>query len=155
MRKREAQSFYDDFSICFPPPTSRAAPAARPRRAPKVNLLLRTLELDSLTFFQIPQNPPRTLPMHDVIHIPQSHFLSGVSIVTSLNDTSAPHAHEHLRSCLHLTNPCAKRKVLSLTKPNGKIYKTKSLGHYITQSREWRSALPYSYWKGSLLVTLD
>ena len=26
-----------------------------------------------------------------------------------------------------------KRKVLSLTKPKGKIYKTKSLGHYITQ----------------------
>ena len=33
---------------------------------------------------------------------------------------------------LHLTNPCAKRKVLSLTKPKDKIYKTKSLGHYIT-----------------------
>ena len=36
---------------------------------------------------------------------------------------------------LHLTNPCAKRKVLSLTKPKGKIYKTQSLGHYITDSR--------------------
>ena len=34
---------------------------------------------------------------------------------------------------LHLTNPCAKRKVLSLTKAKGKIYKTKSLGSYITQ----------------------
>ena len=33
---------------------------------------------------------------------------------------------------LHLTNPCAKRKVLSLTKLKGKIYKTKSLGNYIT-----------------------
>ena len=33
---------------------------------------------------------------------------------------------------LHLTNPSAERKVLSLTKPKGKIYKTKSLGHYIT-----------------------
>ena len=33
---------------------------------------------------------------------------------------------------LHLTNSCAKRKVLSLTKPKGKIYKTKSLGSYIT-----------------------
>ena len=30
------------------------------------------------------------------------------------------------------TNPCAKRKVLSLTKPKGKIYKMKSLGNYIT-----------------------
>ncbi len=27
---------------------------------------------------------------------------------------------------LHLTNPCTKRKVLILTKPKGKIYKTKS-----------------------------
>ena len=33
---------------------------------------------------------------------------------------------------LHLTNPCDKRKVLSLTKPKGKMYKTKSHGHYIT-----------------------
>ena len=33
---------------------------------------------------------------------------------------------------LHLTNPCAKQKVLSLTKPKGKIYKMKSLGYYIT-----------------------
>ena len=64
-------------------------------------------------------------------------FLFGVSIVTSLNDTSALHAREHLHSCLHLTNPCTKRKVLSLTKPKGKIYKTKSLGHYITCRTEF------------------
>ena len=37
---------------------------------------------------------------------------------------------------LHLTNPCTKRKVLSLTKPKGKIYKTKSLGNCITISVE-------------------
>ena len=34
---------------------------------------------------------------------------------------------------LHLTNPCAKQKVLSLTKPKGKIYKMKSLRNYITE----------------------
>ena len=33
---------------------------------------------------------------------------------------------------LHLTNPYAKQKVLCLTKPKGKIYKTKSLRNYIT-----------------------
>ena len=33
---------------------------------------------------------------------------------------------------LHLTNPCAKQKVLILTKPKGKIYKTKSFHNYIT-----------------------
>ena len=47
--------------------------------------------------------------------------------------TSLPHARAWTPALmLHLTNPCAKRKVLSLTKPKGKIYKTKSLGHYIT-----------------------
>ena len=83
-------------------------------------------------FFSNLPNPPRTLPVHAVIHIPRSHLLFGLSIVTSVNDTSAPRARQHLRSCFHLTNPFAKRKVLSLTKPKGKIYKTKSLGHYIT-----------------------
>ena len=93
--------------------------------------------------FSSPQKPPRTLPVHDVIHIPRSHFQSGVSILTSLNGTSAPRAREHLRSCLHQTNPCAKEKVLSLTKPKVKIYKTKSLCHYITFAKE-RSLK--SYW---------
>ena len=69
------------------------------------------------------KNPPRTLPVNNVTHIPQSHFLSGLSVVTSLNETSAPHAREHLRSCLHLTNPCAKWKVLNLTKPKGRYIK--------------------------------
>ena len=34
--------------------------------------------------------------------------------------------------CVHLTNPCTKQKVLGLTKPKGKIYKTKFLRNYIT-----------------------
>ena len=37
---------------------------------------------------------------------------------------------------LHLTNPCSKRKVFILPKPKGKIYKTKSLRHYITTSND-------------------
>ena len=36
---------------------------------------------------------------------------------------------------LHLTNPFAKRKVLSLTKPEGKIYTTKSFSNYITKEK--------------------
>ena len=47
-------------------------------------------------------------------------------------DTPTPRVRENLRPCLHLTNPYVKRKVLSRTKPKGTIYKTKSLGHYIT-----------------------
>ena len=38
---------------------------------------------------------------------------------------------------LHLTSPCTKRKVLSLTKLKGKIYKRKSLGNYITLIVVW------------------
>ena len=126
--KREAQSFYDDFFIRPKPGT---APATKPWRAPKGNTLLRTLKLHPLTFLKSPKSSAHTSGAWRHSH-PAVTFLSGVSILTSLNDTSAPRAREHLRSCLHLTNPRAKRKVLSLTKQKDKIYKTKSLGHYIT-----------------------
>ena len=108
-------------------------------------------------FSQISQNRPRTLPVHDVIHIPWSHPLSGIFILTSVNDTSSPHARQHLCSSLHLTNPYAKRKVLSLTKPKGRIYKTKSLGHYITSvlgttamTDKFNSTMPF--WTASMLL---
>ena len=42
---------------------------------------------------------------------------------------------------LHLTNPCAKRKALSQTKPKGEIYKTKSLSNYITH---WHNFYSYA-----------
>ena len=77
-------------------------------------------------------NPPRALPVHDVIHIHWSTLLSAIFTLTSVNDTSSPHARQHLCSSLHPTNPCTKRKVLGLTKPKGRIYKTKSHGYYIT-----------------------
>ena len=108
--------------LAFPSATSSCvAPVAHKFVSPRPGL-----NLNSLTFLK---SQP-TLPVRDVT--PWSHPLSGIFIVTSLNDTSAPHEHEHLRSCLHLTNPCAKQKVLSLTKPKGKICKMKSLSHYIT-----------------------
>ena len=40
--------------------------------------------------FSNPPNPPRTLPVHDVIHIPWSYLQSGIFILTSLNDTPSP-----------------------------------------------------------------
>ena len=58
----------------------------------KVNLLLPSQELNSTDFFQILQNPLHMLPVHDVIHIPKSTFLSGTFILTSVNDKSAPRA---------------------------------------------------------------
>ena len=115
--------------LTFPsaPPPPRAAPVARPRRAPKVNRLLRTLKLNSLTFLKSPKSPAHAPGAWRHSHPP----VSGIFILTSLNDTFSPCAYEHLRSCLHLTNPCAKRKVLSLIKPKGKITKNPRLLYYM------------------------
>ena len=72
--------------------------------------------------------------MYDVIHIPRSYF----SLWDFYFDISEWHVLPGRAwtpaLMLHLTNPCAKRKVLSLTKPKGKIYKTKSLGLCITMA---------------------
>ena len=77
-----------------------------------------------------------TLPVRDV-----THHLVPTSIWDFYFDISEWHilpAHAWTPALmLHLTNPCAKRKVLSLTKLKGKIYKTKSLGHYITPGPLW------------------
>ena len=103
-----------------------------PRPVLNVDFLVRRQELNSLLFLKSP-NPQPTLPVRDVTHIPWSQFLSKIFILTSLNDTHILSARAWTPALtLHLTNPCAKRKVLSLTKPKGKIYKTKSLRNYIT-----------------------
>ena len=52
---------------------------------------------------------------------------------------------------LHLTNPCAKRKLLSLTKPKGKIHITKSLGHYITMIRPLPGRNCVSFYRSGLI----
>ena len=102
-----------------------------PRRAPKVNLPVRTQELNSLLFLKSQKSSAHASGAwrhsHPLVTFPIWGF-----ILTSMNDTSSLRAREHLRSCLHLTNPCTKRKVLILTKPKGKIYKTRSLCNYIT-----------------------
>ena len=91
----------------------------------KVTLLLRIARLNLTDFFQ---NPQRALPVHDAIHISRLNlgFLFWHLWMTYPSHARTP------ALMLHLTNPCTKQKVLSLTKPKGKIYKMKSLGHYIT-----------------------
>ena len=72
--------------------------------------------------------------------IPKSSALSGMTSITSpvifpiwgfycdISDCHIRPARVNTcTQCVRLTNPCTKRKVLSLTKPKGKIYKTKSL----------------------------
>ena len=98
----------------------------------KVTLLLRTALLKSLTFLKSPKiiracfrcmtsftSPGHNFAIWDFyFDISEWHILPARVWTPAL--------------MLHLTDPCAKRKVLRLTKPKGKIYKTKSLGHYIT-----------------------
>ena len=129
--------FLSDFSIC---PKPRAAPAANywsglggPRKS---TFFLRGKNSALWLFLQSPKSsahasgawrhshPLVTIPIWDFyFDISEWHILSSRAWTPAL--------------MLYLTNPCAKRKVLSLTKPKGKIYKTKSLGNYITHTVKW------------------
>ena len=125
-------------------PSQRAAPVAHkfawPRPALNLDSLVRRQELNWLLFLKS-QNPQPTLPVRDVIHIPWSQFpiwdfhfdISEWHILSARAWTPA--------LMLHLTNPCTKRKVLIQTKPKGKIYKTKSLRHYITCTEKVQKVL--------------
>ena len=82
-------------------------------------------------FFQISKSSAHTSGvwrhLHPLVSIPIWDFYFDISEWHILS------AHAWTPALmLHLTNPCAKRKVLILTKPKGKIYKTKSLRNYIT-----------------------
>ena len=83
------------------------------------------------SLFSNPPNPPRTLPVHDVIQICWSNF-SIRDFYFEISEWHPPPRAWTPDLMLHRTNLCAKQKVLSLTKPKGNTYKTKSLGHYIT-----------------------
>ena len=124
-KESDTQSFYADISICPPPP--RAIPH---RKLLVWSRLLRTLKLNLLTFLKSPKSSAHASGGRRHSHPP---------VIFPLWDFFFDNSEWHILparawTCcmLHLTNPCAKRKVLSLTKPKGKIYKTKSLGHYIT-----------------------
>ena len=99
--ERVTQSFYADcFYIVSSQPNQRAVPVAHkliwPRPALNLDSLVRMQEVNSLLFLKFP-NPQPTLPVHDVTYIPWFHFLSGIFILTSLNETSSQRAREHLR----------------------------------------------------------
>ena len=131
--ERETQSFYADyFYIVSSQPNQRAAPVAHkfvwPHPTLKINLLLPRRELNPAVsqisvHASVAWRHPNTLvtsPIWDFyFDISEWHILSACAWTPAL--------------MLHLTNPCAKRKVLSLTKLKGKIEKKKSLGNYITR----------------------
>ena len=118
--------------LAFPSASpTRVAPTTRPWRASENHPSSLDCKLNS-TNWLFSNLPKSSAHASGTWCHSQPQVLSGIFILTSLNDTYLVHAREHLRSCLHLTNPCAKWKVLSPTKPKGEIYETKSLSHYIT-----------------------
>ena len=136
-RERHNLSMLTALYIVSSQPNQRAAPVAHkvvwPR--PALNVELSRSEAGTQLTLFLKYQP--TLPVRDVTPIPWSQFLSGIFILTSLNVTSSPRRAWTPALMLHLTNPCAKRKVLILTKPKVKIYKTKSLCNYITRLLEF------------------
>ena len=84
--RRETQSFYAGF-FYLPSPQHQhvqQSPQGHGVQA-KVNRLLPKQNSNHWLF----QNPPHALPVHDVIHIQWSIFLSGIFILTSVNVTSS------------------------------------------------------------------
>ena len=105
-KERDTYSFYSGFFICLPRP-SRAAPVVR---APKLDPSRPVFSSQLNWLFQNPQNPPRTSGAwrhsHSLAPFPISGFYCDIS---EWYGRSA-HARRHLRSCLHLANPCTEPK---------------------------------------------
>ena len=109
---RETQSFYADcFYIC---PKPRAAPHLQTTGLASAGLKSQTSRSDAETqlsaFSQIPKIlSPRSHSMTSFT-TPLVKFPIWGFILTSVNDASSSRAREHMRSCLHLTNPCTEPK---------------------------------------------
>ena len=72
--ERDTHSFYSGFVIC--PHPYRAAPAQGFREQAKVNRLLSRQVSTALTFLKYPKSSACAIPVHDIIHIRWSTFLS-------------------------------------------------------------------------------
>ena len=135
-RERHTQSFYaGGFYIVSSQPNQRAAPVGHKVvwPCPGLNLdsLVRRQELNSLLFLKSQKSSA-----HASVAWRHSHPLVPISLWDFYFDISEWHILSarawRPALMLYLTNPFTKRKVLILTKPKGKIYKTKSHRNYIT-----------------------
>ena len=90
----------------------------------RISTLVRSLNLNYLFFFS--NFKILSASGHDVIHVPD--YISYLSfLLWHLWLSHPPRTRVNTcTQCVHLTNPCTKRKVLSLTKPKGILYKTKN-----------------------------
>ena len=92
-------------------PAAHLVDLNRPHWAPKIST--------NCFFSKYPRIPAHRFRAWRHLY-PQSYFLSGVFIMTSVIVTSSPREREHLRSMCAPTRALS-RKVLSLTKPKVKI----------------------------------
>ena len=132
--ERETQSFSADYFYICPKP--RAAPHLQTTGlasvSPESQPSLRTQEVNSLLFLKFQKSSAHASGTwrHSSPLVP---FLSGV-LFWHLWMTHPPRAR--VNTCAQLTHalthPCTTQKVLSLTKPKGKVYKTRSIRNYIT-----------------------
>ena len=128
IRKREAQSFNDDFFICPPPPitcdTHRKASASSESQPSSSNARTPLNSLSSNLSSRFRCMTSFTSPGHIFYQgFPLWHLWMTHPLRARVNTCA------HV--CTWLTHALS-WKFLSLTKPKGKIYKTKSLSHYIT-----------------------
>ena len=130
--ERETQSFYADcFHIC---PKPRAAPHLQTTGLASVGPESHPSRSDAETQLSAFLKSPKSSALPGMTSFTSLGPISylGIFILTSVNDTSSPARAWTPALMLHLTNSCTKRKVLLLTKPKGKIYKTRFLRNYIT-----------------------
>ena len=157
--ERETQFFYADCSSIVSsqltdPTNARAHPAIhklhRPRPGPKNNSLRLSPNLNSLLLFKITKNPSPSLPGMTSFTSPV--LFSIWCFYSDIWDCHILPARAWTPALMSAPTHALNRKVLSLTKPKDKIYKTKN--------DNIKKILPQLYkrrklWKRSLLVALD
>ena len=110
-KERETHNFF--LSWLFHLTLPRAAPRHKvlvwPRRAPKIDLLRPSPNLNYLNFFKF-QNPQPIASGHVVIHVPGSISYLGILLWHLLLSHPPCACVNTCTQCVHLTNPCTKLK---------------------------------------------
>ena len=126
-KERYAHSFYSGFSICPPPKKKHVHTRRKASASKRKSTVFLRAELNRL-FSNLPKSSAHA---SGAWH--HSHLLVLGFLFWNLWTTHPPRVRVNTcaQVCTKLTYALS-RKVLSRTKPKGKIYKTKFLGHYIT-----------------------
>ena len=126
--RRERHNFLLCWLFIWPPP--RAAPRCKqlvwPRWTLKIHFLPLASNLNCFFFFFEFQNTQPIASGHDISHNSGPIFYLGFLLWHLWLSHSSSARVNTCTQCVYLTNPALSWKVLSLTKPKGKIYKRKN-----------------------------